>query len=70
MTTKTQAERTSAKALSRFVAVAAVLLTLCLVFMMPVGAVGEISWIEVNSFDGFLILSLPPQIIFPTVLMP
>ena len=38
MTTKTQAERTSAKALSRFVAVAAVLLTLCLVFMMPVGA--------------------------------
>ena len=38
MTKKTQAERTSAKALSRFAAVAAVLLTLCLVFMMPVGA--------------------------------
>ena len=40
MTTKTQAERTSAKALSRFAAVAAVLLTLCLLFMMPVGAEG------------------------------
>ena len=38
MTKKTHAERTSAKALSRFAAVAAVLLTLCLVFMMPVGA--------------------------------
>ena len=38
MTTKTQAERTSAKPLYRLAATAAVLLAICLVFMMPVSA--------------------------------
>ena len=38
MTKKTQAERTSAKPLYRLAATAAVLLAICLVFMMPVSA--------------------------------
>ena len=38
MTKKTHAERTSAKPLYRFAATAAVLLAVCLVFMMPVSA--------------------------------
>ena len=46
MTKKTQAERTSAKPLYRFAATAAVLLAVCLVFMMPVSAAwtADTSW--------------------------
>ena len=46
MTKKTQAERTSAKSLYRLAATAAVLLAVCLVFMMPVSAAwtADTSW--------------------------
>ena len=39
------------KTVHRFAAVAAVLLTFCLVFMMPVGATEETTWVEVSTFD-------------------
>ena len=53
MTKKTQAERTSAKALSRFAAVATVLLTLCLVFMMPVSAAEYAAGTDAALTDAF-----------------
>ena len=40
------------KTLHRFAAVAAVLLALCLVFVMPVGATEETTWVEVSTFDA------------------
>ena len=58
MTKKTQAERTSAKPLYRLAATAAVLLAICLVFMMPVSAAwtADTSWgSNYNSATEFTI---------------
>ena len=50
MKTKTQARTAPAVALRRVAVVAAVLLTLCLVFMMPVVAEEEVTFNEVSTF--------------------